>query len=89
MGSELKYLIVLLFQILQWILLARVIFSWIPVSPGDALAGVKEALYEITEPLCAPFRAILPPIGGIDFSIILVFLCLDLFRGTVLSILSS
>ena len=56
-------------------LLISVGASWIaPYSNHPALALVSQ----ITEPICAPARKILPPMGGIDFSIILVFVAINL-----------
>ena len=54
-------------------LIVTVIASWIaPQSNHPVLALV----HEITEPICAPARRLLPPMGGLDFSIILVFVTL-------------
>ena len=33
---------------------------------------------QLTEPLCAPARKLLPPMGGLDFSIILIFVAITL-----------
>ena len=54
-------------------LIVTVIASWIaPQSNHPVLALV----HEIIEPICAPARRLLPPMGGLDFSIILVFVTL-------------
>jgi YggT family protein len=56
-------------------LIVMVIASWIaPQSNHPALSLV----YQITEPVCAPARKLLPPMGGLDLSIILVFVVLNL-----------
>ncbi len=56
-------------------LLIMVIASWIaPQSSNPALA----LIHQLTEPICAPARRLLPPMGGIDFSIILVFVTITL-----------
>lgn len=53
-----------------WALVVLVIASWIaPQSNHPALMLV----HQLTEPLCAPARKLVPPMGGLDFSIILVF----------------
>lgn len=63
-------LVSLIFNIYFFALIIMVIASWIaPMSSHPALTIVQQ----ITEPLCAPARKLLPPMGGIDFSIILVF----------------
>lgn len=56
-------------------LLIMVIASWIaPYSNHPALSLVMQ----LTEPVCAPARKLLPPMGGMDFSIILVFVTITL-----------
>ena len=56
-------------------LLIMVISSWIaPQTSHPALALV----HQLTEPICTPARKLLPPMGGIDFSIILVFVAITL-----------
>ena len=64
-----------IFNIYFLALIVMVIASWIaPQSGHPALALV----YQITEPVCAPARKLLPPMGGLDLSIILVFVVLNL-----------
>ena len=59
-------------------LIVMVVSSWIaPHSNHPALALVRQ----ITEPICAPARKLLPPMGGLDFSIILVFVTLMLINN--------
>jgi YggT family protein len=41
-------------------------------------------LHQITEPLVAPFRRLIPPMGGLDFSIMAVFLILIVIREYLL-----
>jgi YggT family protein len=56
-------------------LLIMVISSWIaPYSTHPAMT----LIHQLTEPLCTPARKLLPPMGGIDFSIILVFVVITL-----------
>ncbi len=53
-----------------------VIMSWVVAAGGyHPLYALAQ---EITDPLCAPARRLLPPMGGLDFSIILVFLGLQI-----------
>ena len=52
-----------------------VIASWIaPNSNHPAMALVNQ----LTGPVCTPARKLLPPMGGMDFSIILVFVAITL-----------
>lgn len=60
----------LIFDIYFFALIIMVIASWIaPYSTHPALVLINQ----LVEPICAPARKIVPPMGGIDFSIILVF----------------
>ncbi|MBD3648997.1 MAG: YggT family protein, partial [Pseudomonadales bacterium] len=65
----------LIFDIYFFALIIMVIASWIaPFSSHPALVLV----HQITEPVCTPARKLLPPMGGIDFSIILVFVAITI-----------
>ncbi len=61
-----------LLQVYQFIVIARVLMSWIPnLDPNNPIARV---LYQLTEPVLAPIRSALPPVGGLDLSPLVVFL---------------
>ena len=56
-------------------LIAMVIASWIaPYSNHPAMS----LIIQLTDPICKPARKLLPPMGGLDFSIILVFVVITL-----------
>ncbi|AHM72276.1 TPA: YggT family protein [Yersinia enterocolitica] len=59
-----------------WVMIIRALMSWVSQgrSPMDYL------LYQLTEPLMAPIRRILPAMGGIDFSAMVVILILYLIN---------
>jgi len=61
----------LLVNIYFFALLAMIILSWI--APGSRNPAVY-LLFQITEPVMAPIRKALPPMGGLDFSPILLFI---------------
>jgi len=64
-----------IFDIYFFALIIMVISSWIaPSSNHPAMTLV----HQLTEPICAPARKLLPPMGGLDFSIILVFVAITL-----------
>ena len=54
-----------------WAILIGIIASF--VAPGNQHPALA-LLHQITEPLLAPARKLIPPMGGLDFSPILVFL---------------
>ncbi|TDG15681.1 YggT family protein [Seongchinamella unica] len=67
----------LLVNIYFFALLAMIILSWL--APGSGNPAVF-LLYQITEPVMAPFRKLLPPMGGMDFSPILVFILINVVQ---------
>ena len=65
----------LILDIYFFALLIMVIASWIaPYSNHPAMTLVSQ----LTDPICTPARKLLPPMGGLDFSIILVFVTITL-----------
>lgn len=66
-------IVAVMLRLYYFTLLARIFISWVPL--GDN--AFVRFIYDMTEPVMRPFRGLLPPVGGIDFSPILVFL---LFR---------
>jgi YggT family protein len=70
--AELLRLIIYIFT---FAIIIQVIISW--VSPGT-YNPVTVVLYKLTEPLLRPARRYIPPMGGLDFSAIAVFIILRL-----------
>ena len=70
-------LVGLLVNIYFFALLAMIILSWL--APGSGNPAVF-LLYQITEPVMAPFRKLLPAMGGMDFSPILVFILINVIQ---------
>lgn len=66
----------------QLILLARVLMSWLPnLDPNNPIVRF---LNQVTEPVLAPIRSALPPMGGIDLSPLVVFLGISVLMQLVL-----
>ncbi len=69
-----------------WILIASAVLSWLiafnVVNPRNPIvSGIAEFLYRVTEPALRPIRNLLPNLGGIDISpVILIILLLFLER---------
>lgn len=57
-------------------ILIRVVLSW--VAPHQGYNPALRVLHDLTEPLMAPARRLIPPIGGLDISPIVVFIFLYL-----------
>lgn len=72
----------ILLAIIEFVIFARVIVSWLPISRDNQLIRV---LYQLTEPILGPIRTLLQKsaIGGntmIDFSPIIVWLIIRVIR---------
>lgn len=65
------------------ILLARAILSFFPVRPGTALANVSQVLMQLTEPVLAPVRKVIPPAGMFDLSFIVVFIGVEILHTAI------
>ena len=68
---------VLVLLYLYLIMLPMALLSWFRIHPGTTLARVQVFLYRATEPVLRPVRRIIPPLGGIDLSFIVVFIILQ------------
>ena len=68
------------------VLIAHVIFSWVP-RPPEPLLPVVAGVRALTEPLLSPMRRVIPPVrlGGaaLDVSILIVFFGLSLLQGVI------
>jgi YggT family protein len=64
------------------ILLLRAVFSWFP-APSGGMASVYRILMDLTEPVLAPLRRVIPPVGMFDLSFTVLFIFLIILRGVV------
>jgi YggT family protein len=74
----------LLFSLLELIVFARVMLSWLPISPWHPVA---RWLRRIADPILQPFRRVLPSFSGIDFSPLLALAVLYVLQQVVHSLL--
>jgi YggT family protein len=65
------------------VLFARIILSWFPLQPGTALASIASIVYQLTEPVMGPVRRLIPSIGMIDISPIVVFFGLRILQSAL------
>ncbi|MEW6476371.1 MAG: YggT family protein [Actinomycetota bacterium] len=65
------------------VLLARVFLSWFPLQPGTAMASIASIVYQLTEPVMGPVRRLIPSIGMIDISPIVVFIGLQILQSAI------
>ena len=72
-------------DIYTWIIIASAVFSWLYAfnvvnSRNRFVASIGEFLYKVTEPALRPIRKILPDLGGIDISPIVLLLAIFFVR---------
>ena len=72
---SLFHLLAVLIEIYFWLIMfPYAILSWFRIQPGTTLARVQYFLYRATEPVLRPVRRIIRPMGGLDFSFLVVIL---------------
>lgn len=79
----------ILFSIVEFAILARVVISWLPIPRENNLIRM---LYMVTEPILAPIRSMIERSSFgrnmmFDFSPIVAFLLIGIIRNIVLSII--
>jgi YggT family protein len=82
--------VVLALDIYWWLLIASAIFSWLYAfnvvnSRNQFVGTIGNFLFRITEPVLAPVRRLLPDLGGIDISPIIVLLIIFFIRQFLLT----
>ena len=63
------------------VLVLRAVLSWFPVRSGSPLASINSVLFQLTEPLLAPLRRVIPPAGMFDLSFIVLFFLVIILQG--------
>lgn len=84
--SSLALLFSMIFKILYFLLVLRIILSWFPI---DSFNPMVATFYQVTDPLLLPFRKLPLQIGPVDFSPILAFLTLTFLDHFVVGILTQ
>jgi YggT family protein len=84
---ELAGVVNLIFQILNLLILLRIILSWVPGLGLDHPA--VRIVHQVTSPILDPIRRVMPPVGGMDLSPIVAILVLSLARSVLLSMLQG
>jgi YggT family protein len=75
-------------QLYIWIVIAMAIFSWLVAfnvvnTRNHVVAMIGDFLYRITEPALRPIRNVLPNLGGIDISPVILFLIIVFIRYVI------
>jgi len=88
MGEILASVINIVFQVLWWAILIRVLLSWLPMANIriDPYNPAIRFLYSLTDPILEPLRRF-TTIGMIDLSPLVALLLLDFLRQILISML--
>src|SRR5262245_36989377 len=80
--------ILFLLNFYMWIVIAAVILSWLIAfnvinTRNQFVAMVADVLYRLTEPVFRPIRQLMPNLGGIDFSPLIVLLIIYIIQRII------
>ena len=76
-----------LFTFLTVLVFARVIVSWVRISPNSPFFPIVRFIHDATEPFLAPIRRMLPQSSGLDFSPIILLVVLYFAQSILTSLL--
>jgi YggT family protein len=81
--------IVYVIQLYIWVIIASAILSWLIAfnvlnTSNRFVYSVADMLYRLTEPALRPIRSIIPNLGGIDISPVILILFMLFIRDVVL-----
>ena len=82
-------IILLVLQIYIWLLIAAAVLSWLVAfnvvnTRNPVVAMIGDFLYRITEPVLRPIRNMLPNLGGIDVSPVILILLILLIENVII-----
>jgi YggT family protein len=80
--------VLIVLHIYIWLLIAAAVLSWLIAfnvvnTRNQFVAMVGDFLYRITEPLLAPIRSMMPNLGGIDVSPVILILIIFLIENII------
>jgi YggT family protein len=81
-------IVIIVLDLYVWLLIASAILSWLVAfnvvnTRNQFVSAVAEFLYRITEPLLAPIRRVLPSMGGLDLSPIVLILIIMFIQRVI------
>lgn len=72
-----------LLQLYVFVLLVRIVLSWFPLEPGGAMATVNGYLRAVTDPVLDPVRRLLPRVGMLDLSPLVVLIVIQVIQAII------
>ncbi|WP_194757206.1 YggT family protein [Aliidiomarina indica] len=72
--------LVITLQLMFWILIVRAILSWFSQGRNP----IEFVFAQLTEPMLAPIRRIIPPIGGLDLSVLVLIIIVQFVRISII-----
>ena len=74
-----------LISFFQIALFARAILSWFPVRPGSVVGQIARLAHQITEPVIAPIRRLLPMLqtSGLDLTFLVVVFAVQIIKAKI------
>lgn len=79
-------LLISLLDVYSLLIFGAVIISWVQLPPDHPIASF---LHTVTEPLLGPIRKLLPDMGGLDLSPMVLLLAVRLLRGALFSVTAA
>ncbi len=78
----------MILNLVWWVFLIMIIMSWLISfnvinTRNQFVASVWRILNQITEPILRPIRRVIPPMGGLDLSPIIVFIILFFLQSFI------
>jgi YggT family protein len=78
----------MLLNLVWWVFLIMIIMSWLISfnvinTRNQFVASVWRILNQVTEPILRPIRRIIPPVGGLDLSPIIVFVIIFFLQSFI------
>lgn len=73
-------------NIYYYAIIASIIMSFVMMFTGNTNPHpILRVIWQLTEPVMAPIRKVIPPLGGLDFSPIFIFLAIQIIQSFLIS----
>lgn len=88
--NALLYLVITVIDLYMWVVIIQVILSWLVafnvVNTGNQIVyTVGNFLYRLTEPVLGRIRRVLPDLGGLDISPVILILALVFLKNLLIA----